>query len=320
MLHILRAGPCALAKLGLPHHLLWHRQSNIHRDTESSCLGLGDGSKPPSKKYWTDVSFDVETSTFRGVISWDTPFDGETKWVYGIQFSEDFAGIIGGDLIATSVDGSTKATPFRAPWIYEWDHHLSYLRWTPPPSTIFGSVYVQGVVYAGHHEGVASYHFDSLDNCYISYANAPDSWVLDDGSSPPRRKPFEQVSYEEDTRTFRGVVTWPQGFDGAARWEYTIVFSQDFSFISSGKVQPYGQRGFAMRAQHFGDPTAGLMLVPVLYYTRKPSVLAANEKLRATLLVEDDVQEEEAHMSHRTEPERSQQGHPSDRERNCSVQ
>ncbi|CAE7910521.1 unnamed protein product [Symbiodinium necroappetens] len=262
---------------------------------------LDDGSKPPSKKYWTDVSFDAKNSTFRGIISWDTPFDGETKWVYRIQFSEDFAGIIGGDLVATSVDGSTKATPFRAPWIYEWDHHLSYLRWTPPPSTIFGSVYVQGVVYAGHHEGVASYHFESLDNCYISYANAPDSWVLDDGSLPPRRKPFEQVSYEEDTRTFRGVVTWPQGFDGASRWEYTIVFSQDFSFISSGKVQPYGRRGFAMRAQHFGDPTAGLMLVPVLYYTRKPSVLAANEMLRATLLVEDDVQEEEAH---RTETER----------------
>eukprot|EP00439_Symbiodinium_sp_Y106_P071433 s3120_g12.t2 len=38
--------------------------ASYHFDSPDQCLG--DGSKPPSKKYWTDVSFDVETSTFRG--------------------------------------------------------------------------------------------------------------------------------------------------------------------------------------------------------------------------------------------------------------
>ena len=254
-----------------------------------SCFqGLDNGSQPPSKKYWTDTSFDEQTLTFRGVVDWDPTFNGDAKWVYRIQFSEDFAGIIGGEIEATAGDGSLKKTPFLAPWIAEWDRHLSYLRWTPPPTTIFSSVYVQGFVYAGVHEGVASYHFNSVDDCYISYANAPESWILDDGSPPPVRKPFEQVSYVEETRTFQGVVTWPQGFDGAIRWEYTMVFSSDFSFIASGKVQPYRAFGIPMRAQHFGDPMSGLLISSVLFYTRKPSVLSASEKLRHTILALDE--------------------------------
>ena len=261
------------------------------------------------------------------MIHWDPPFNGEVKWRYRIQFSEDFSGVVGGEIVATSATGSEKTTPFLAPWIAEWERHLSYLRWTPPPSTIFGSVYVQGAVYAGVHEGVASYHFDSLKNCYISYANAPDSWLLDDGSPPPRRKPFEQVSYEQDTRTFRGVVKWPQGFDGAALWEYTMVFAPDFSFISSGKVQPYGPSGRPLRsAQYFGDPMTGLMLSAVLYYTRKPSVLSANEKVRATILALDDSEAGQEDAVETVEPEQQEQREPAsasaprEAEQRCSLQ
>ena len=53
-------------------------------------------------------------------------------------------------------------------------------------------------------KGVASYHFDSPDNCYISYENAPVGWVLADGSHPPAQKPFVNPRYHEATRTFTG--------------------------------------------------------------------------------------------------------------------
>ena len=33
--------------------------------------------------------------------------------------------------------------------------------------------------------GLASYHFDGTDDIYISYSNAPLSWVLGNGTPPP---------------------------------------------------------------------------------------------------------------------------------------
>ena len=150
---------------------------------------------------------------------------GDHRWDYRIEFAEDFAGIVGGEIVSHSASGSSSK-PFRAPWSYDWEPSLSYLRWSEPPSTIFGSVYVQGAVYSPVLEGVASYHFESKEQCYISYGNSPESWRLDDGSRPPSRKPFEQISYDESTRTFRGRVSWAEPFDGAVRWDYTIVFSE----------------------------------------------------------------------------------------------
>lgn len=156
-------------------------------------------------------------------------------------------------------------------------------------------------------EGVASYHFESREQCYISYANSPESWRLDDGSRPPGRKPFEQISYDESTRTFKGRVSWPEPFDGAVRWDYTIVFSeartwlscllfsfsneqnggerhvgQDFGHIEAGRVQPYGSLGFPQPAQHFGDPATPDS--SRLYYARKPSALAASDELKKRFL------------------------------------
>ena len=53
-------------------------------------------------------------------------------------------------------------------------------------------------------EGLASYHFNSLEDCYISYDAAPETWRLDDGCRPPSKKPWEEVSYDPETRIFRG--------------------------------------------------------------------------------------------------------------------
>jgi hypothetical protein len=66
----------------------------------------------------------------------------------------------------------------------------------PDVSTIFGLVFVQG-----GHAGVASYHFASPDDCWISYADAPEEWKLDDGSRPMPKKPFTAVAFDAATRT-----------------------------------------------------------------------------------------------------------------------
>ena len=158
---------------------------------------------------------------------------------------------MGGEIVSQSATGSSAAKVFRAPWSVDDSQppQLSYLRWSEPPSSIFGSVYVQGGLkglkrdllggrtlegasYSPVLEGVASYHFESREQCYISYANSPESWRLDDGSRPPGRKPFEQISYDESTRTFKGRVSWPEPFDGAVRWDYTIVFSEARTWLS----------------------------------------------------------------------------------------
>jgi hypothetical protein len=57
--------------------------------------------------------------------------------------------------------------------------------------TVFGTVYAllkrdqapdeEGAV------GVASYHFDAADDCYVSYAAAPREWALADGRLSPGR-------------------------------------------------------------------------------------------------------------------------------------
>jgi hypothetical protein len=56
----------------------------------------------------------------------------------------------------------------------------------PAVDTIFGSAFLQN-----GRPGVAAYHFDSIEDCYISYAAAPDGWRLADGAKPPARKPFD---------------------------------------------------------------------------------------------------------------------------------
>jgi len=109
------------------------------------------------------------------------------------------------------------------------------------PTTIFGGVYIQDGT-----EGLASYHFSEAES-YISYSAAPPSWLLDDGSPPPLKKPFLNVHYDTIARTFTAVVDWTDvNFDGDAKWFYRMIFSEDLSQIEGGEVLSYdadGQKG-----------------------------------------------------------------------------
>ena len=54
---------------------------------------------------------------------------------------------------------------------------------TPAVDTIFGSAFLQN-----GRPGVAAYHFQDPDDCYISYENAPSSWKLDNGEETRQRR------------------------------------------------------------------------------------------------------------------------------------
>ena len=85
---------------------------------------------------------------------------------------------------------------------------------------------------------------EGAGECYISYDDAPAQWTRADGSRPPARKPFESPTYDAATRTFRGTIDWGDNpFGGAARWEYEMVFSEDFSAITGGQVDSFGIDG-----------------------------------------------------------------------------
>lgn len=250
---------------------------------------LADGSPAPAKKSWTECSYDPESYTFRGVITWDPAFGGMNRWDYEIVFSEDLAGVVGGQVKMQFLDGrQSQEQKFEAPWDRGFDRALAYMRWTPPPTDIFGSVYVQGHAYAPMLEGVASYHFDSVDNCYISYSNAPDDWLLDDGTSPPLKKTFLNPTYDAGSRTFRGVIEWPTPFGGDARWEYEMSFAEDFSCIRGGQLHAYGQDGAEKEGTSFSDPMD--RYGTGMSYVQKPGVLTSQARTMDRILAGADAE------------------------------
>ena len=220
---------------------------------------LDDGSRPPQRKTFLSPAYDEATRTFTGVIDWaPTSFGGDERWEYRMVFSDTFNTICDGELRAFAPDGSEKLPLTRFPAT------LMYWRQLPNVTTIIGSSYVQGETL-----GMASYHFEppdvevatvgeggaeqQLGECYISYACAPEPWTLDDGTRPPARKPFMQPVYDSSTRTFTGAIDWGEsGFGGDARWEYTMIFAPNFSFIAAGTVQAYRADGQQSRTHHFG--------------------------------------------------------------------
>lgn len=108
----------------------------------------------------------------------------------------------------------------------------------PPVDTIFGEVYLQ------HGDpGVAAYHFDSPEDCYINYGEAPENWILGNGRKARQmgKKKFSYVNFNPATRTFTGTVNWREehGFNGDLRWEYEMIFQDDFSTICGGHIKSF---------------------------------------------------------------------------------
>merc|ERR1712127_598221 len=99
--------------------------------------------------------------------------------------------------------------------------------------------------------GLASYYFsepdaDGVHQAYISYESPKtEAWPsLDNGERIPSRVLFRNVSYERETRTFRGVIRWEEDFDttwnGDSEWSYEMVFDPTFAFVESGTCRVSG--------------------------------------------------------------------------------
>lgn len=94
--------------------------------------------------------------------------------------------------------------------------------------------------------GLASYHFLGPNSetgeleAYISYEHPQtSSWPpLDNGSAVPSRVPFRNISYDSETRTFRGDICWLEVYgtrwQGEAKWSYEIQFDELFLFVEGG--------------------------------------------------------------------------------------
>ena len=123
-----------------------------------------------------------------------------------------------------------------------------------PPDLIVrrlaSTVWVQGLTV-----GLASYHFET-SACYISYEGeeALSFPALDDGSRPPPRKPFVDVTLDEDALTFEGTIDWsPTTWGGDRRWVYSMAFSSDLLTVMRGQVRAFGDDGHLRRTDDFGD-------------------------------------------------------------------
>eukprot|EP00397_Hematodinium_sp_SG-2012_P011067 GEMP01011195.1.p1 GENE.GEMP01011195.1~~GEMP01011195.1.p1 ORF type:complete len:440 (+),score=93.15 GEMP01011195.1:337-1656(+) len=191
---------------------------------------LDDGTKPPERKTFVDAHYDPDTRTFTGTVIWPVPFNGHGKWDYEMVFSKDFMIIERGGVSLRDLHDPTSVADRL---LYE--DHLFYENDVVVLNDIFGQTYVQG----RREVGVASYHFNSLVDSYISYEYAPVTWVLDNGLAPPANVPFVNTSYDATTRTFSGTIEWEIPFFGDSRWEYTMVFSEDFGVITEGRCVAY---------------------------------------------------------------------------------
>ena len=148
-----------------------------------------------------------------------------------------------------------------------------------PTLNPFGSIYVQGGTI-----GLASYHFDEdLTQCYISYVRAHNSWRLMDNSRPPNKKFFEGATYNDETRTFYGIINWGNNpfrtQENITRWEYNFTFSEDFSHIISGTCKMFDKDDQEQESHTFqpsydvgppGKESTRRLRVPDGHFVRSP--------------------------------------------------
>ena len=229
--------------VGLASYHFEEGECYISYSAAPSSWRLDNGCALPVKKPFQDVSFEASTRTFRAVVEWSPiALAGDVKWVYRIVFSADYTRIEKGEVISYGASGETRKM-----WAYGRELVYVRLQQASSSSPIFGHVYVQG-----GKVGYASYHFDEAES-YISYSAPSPSWRLDNGCALPVKKPFQDVSFDESTRTFRAVVEWcPIALAGDVKWVYRIVFSADYTRIEKGEVISYGASGETRKMWAYG--------------------------------------------------------------------
>jgi len=233
-------------------HFDSEKESYISYENAPDTWRFSNGKKFPSKNLLLNCSWNPSKRVFRGTAEWSALGDN-TGCMYEIVFAEDYCSIVSGCVYK---DGKPKPTDSWEVIFFHGDaieRGPLYWKWTPPPSTIFGCVYVQAPFYHRIAEGVGSFHFDSEDDCYISFHNATASRYLD-GIPLPDRMQFCSCCYDEASRTFTAAVHLDPPEQGAVHCKYELVFAEDFSRIIKGTCQPSDEDGNELPKWHVADP------------------------------------------------------------------
>jgi hypothetical protein len=122
-------------------------------------------------------------------------------------------------------------------------------------STLWGNTFCQGF-----KVGLASYHFQTNEEAFISYEHPVSSqWPpLDDGSPIPGRMFFRNAAWDATERVFRGEICWQEDcgttWQGFGKWKYQMRFDSSYTFIASGTVESIiGEDGDPREMSNFGD-------------------------------------------------------------------
>lgn len=115
---------------------------------------------------------------------------------------------------------------------------------------------IVGSIYAQDSEvGLASFHFDSTEDCYMSNESpCCNHWPpLDNGLRPPLKMPFINISIDETQRIFRGEIIFsPTTWEGDVLWSHELCFSEDYDDIVSGHVTCFDVAGNVTERHLFG--------------------------------------------------------------------
>ena len=126
-------------------------------------------------------------------------------------------------------------------------------------ASVWGNVFCQA-----YQVGLASYHFEGTgengnSSVYISYESpSTGMWPpLDNGQVLPARVPFRNISFDTESRTFRGHICWQEDFgtswQGMIRWEYEMVFDHDFTCIVAGHVNSVNSHNMEECMSRYGE-------------------------------------------------------------------
>ena len=91
--------------------------------------------------------------------------------------------------------------------------------------------------------GWASYHFVNESEVYINWWEFDASY--EDGSKA-RTKYFENISFDDVSRTFRGMLIFDKtipDFGSPKKFDYEMIFNEDYSMIHNGKIKITDQDG-----------------------------------------------------------------------------
>ncbi|MDC2984626.1 hypothetical protein OAY83_00980, partial [Candidatus Marinimicrobia bacterium] len=93
--------------------------------------------------------------------------------------------------------------------------------------------------------GDYSLHFINENNFYMNFSTS-NPYLVDNDQSFPERIDFSDVSYDSNSRVFLGTIDFTPfeiTVNGASKWEYEIIFSDNFDSIVGGTISDLDAEG-----------------------------------------------------------------------------